>query len=186
MPTSFTETGCSVPLESEVETLLCPVSRNPWQPPVFTGHLAKSSRQTSYLLKRQDQQPRKDILPDRMLYLHQSSQNSSFSSVTVAPSEERSTSPPPSALWSALWPGSVGGTSKAMLLHMAAVLLPGQGAQEKARVAAGGRPQPCNSAFIEVTPLPRLLPSMLGCSFIRTPLQLPSWTSHPSKEDKRG
>lgn len=35
-----------------------------------------------------------------------------------------------------------------------------------------GMLQPCNSAFIAVTPLPHLLPSILGCSFIRTALQL--------------
>jgi len=37
-----------------------------------------------------------------------------------------------------------------------------------------GIPQPCNSAFIELTPLPHLLPTILGCSFIKTALQVPS------------
>lgn len=117
----------------------------------FVGHLAKSSGQTLYLLKHQSQQPRKGTLTDTTLYSHQSSQNNSFSSLTVSTSEERSTSPPPSALSSAVWPAGVCGASKAMLPDTGAVLLPGQGEWEKADVAAGGRrilcadPQACPS-----------------------------------------
>lgn len=141
----------------QAETLLCPLNWNPRQSTwrwVFMEHLAKSFGQSLYLLKHQSQCPRKYNLTDRMLYLHQSFHNNSFSLLAVAKIEERSTSPPSHAVWQ----GGVSGSLKAMLPHMAAAILQccwqGSGLDSRlaaAQVAAGGRhilctpPQACPS-----------------------------------------
>lgn len=121
--------------------------------------------------------------------------------ILVTHTDERSTSPPPPALWSAVWPGAVDEASKTMLPHMGAVFpallwcccqgrstgegLCGSRWEAHPLCWSPGFPQP-DSAFIAVTLLPHLLPSIVGFSFIRTSLQLPSWASNPSNEDKRG
>lgn len=65
------------------------------------------------------------------------------------------------------------------------------GTWEAFHVAAGGKHIPHVPALwlcfsCSNSPSIHLLPSILGCNFRRTALQLPSWASCPSKEDKRG
>lgn len=187
------------PLESEAETLLRPASCNPrwstWRW-VFMGHLAKSFRQT-FVPPETPKSAAKERYPYRhdallapalpeqlVLFAHSSNQwgkkdqSSSLCSVKCSVTRR--------CRWA----------SEATFPYMGAVPLQcccQSRAGDKARVVgphplcrSPHMPQPCGPAFIAVTPLPHLLSSILQCSFIRTALRLPSWASHPSKEDKRG
>lgn len=60
------------------------------------------------------------------------------------------------------------------------------GKREEAHILCGSpdTPQLCDSTVTAATPLPHLSPSILGCRFIRTALQLFLWAPHPSRKTK--